>query len=100
MLQLYIADTPIQRFMGYMLRKQPHYEGILLKPCNSIHTFFMKFDLDVLFVNEHYQIIKKIDGLKPGKIVMPVKGAVCVIEAKAGQLKKCSEGDFISLMDT
>jgi len=99
MLEIYIADTPVQRFMGYMLRKKPHHEGILLKPCNSIHTFFMKFDIDVLFVNEQNQIIKKINGLKPGKIVMPVKGAVFVIEAKAGLLKKCGEGDSISLID-
>jgi len=98
-LELHIADTPIKRFTGYMLRKEPHHEGILFKPCNSIHTFFMKFDIDVLFISEDLKIIKKVNGLKPGKIIMPVKGATFVIEAKAGACKKCNEGDFISLMD-
>jgi len=57
----------------------------------------MKFDLDVLFVNENMQVIKKINGLNPGKIVMPVKGATFVIEAKAGMITECDEGDILVL---
>ena len=71
--EIFIADTFIKRFLGYMFRKKPHYEAILIKPCNSIHTFFMKFNIDVLFVNENMEVIKKIDSLKPGKIIMPQK---------------------------
>jgi len=94
-MQLYIADTLSKRFLGYMLRKQPHHEGILLKPCNSIHTYFMRFDIDVLFVDKNLKVIKKINELKPGKIIMPVKGAAFVIETKSGLLTHCNEGDIL-----
>ena len=33
------ADTFIERFKGYMFRRKPHYEAIIIKPCNSIHIF-------------------------------------------------------------
>lgn len=89
--EIFIADTFIKRFLGYMFRKKPHHESILIKPCNSIHTFFMKFPIDVLFINENMEVIKKIEGLKPGKIVMPEKGAKMVIEGKAGMFKNIEE---------
>jgi len=96
-INLYIADTLTKRFLGYMLRKQPHHEGILLKPCNSIHTYFMRFDIDILFVDKNLKVIKKINELKPGKIIMPVKDAAFVIEAKSGLLTNCNEGDILVL---
>lgn len=89
---LLIADTFTKRFAGYMLRKKPHYEAILFKPCSSIHTFLMKFDIDVLFLNKDMKVIKKVEALKPGKIVMPVKDAVIVMEAEAGKFKHIDIG--------
>jgi len=94
---IYIADTFTKRFLGYMFRKKPHYEAILIRPCNSIHTFFMKFNIDVLFVYEEMKVIKKHEGLKPNKIIAPVKGASMVIEATEGSFKKIAEGRFVDL---
>lgn len=96
--ELYMADTFIKRFQGYMFHKEPRYEIIMIKPCNSIHTFFMKFDIDVLFVNSDMQVIKKIEALKPGKIIFPVKEAVMVLEAKAGKFQKIKEGKKVGLI--
>lgn len=92
-----IADDFIQRFKGYMFRRNPHYDAILFTPSNSIHTFFMKFNIDVLFINEDMIIIRKIENLKPGKIIMAVKEARMVIEAKAGTLIDFKEGSKISI---
>jgi uncharacterized membrane protein (UPF0127 family) len=83
---LYIADSFFKRFMGYMFQKEPKYEAILIKPCNSIHTFFMRFNIDVFFVDEHMQVIKIVKNLSPGKVIFPVKGACAVVEVKAGTL--------------
>jgi len=96
--ELFIADSFMKRFLGYMLRKAPHYESILFKPCNSIHTFFMKFPIDVLFIDENMEVCKKIEGLKPGKIIMPIKNAVVVIESKDGRFKNISEGEKITVV--
>ncbi|MDP4178991.1 MAG: DUF192 domain-containing protein [Bacillota bacterium] len=93
--EIYLADTFIKRFLGYMFQKQPKYKSIAICPCNSIHTFFMKFNLDVLFVNDEMKVIKKISDLKPGKTIFPVKEAKMVIEAKTGTFCNLAEGDFI-----
>ena len=90
---IFITDTFINRFLGYMFQKKPRYEALLIKPCNSIHTFFMKFNIDVLFLNEDLEVIKKIDNLGPRKIIMPVKGAVAVMEAEAGSFENVSLGE-------
>ncbi|MFA9397888.1 MAG: DUF192 domain-containing protein [Clostridiaceae bacterium] len=84
---VYIADTFKKRFLGYMFQKKPKYDAILIKPCNSIHTFFMKFPIDVIFLNEEMKIVKKIENLQPSKIVFPVKSSVMVMEFKTGSFK-------------
>lgn len=90
--KIFIADSFIKRFLGFMFRKEPHHEAILIKPCNSIHTFFMKFSIDVLFINENMEVIKKIEGLKPGKVIMPQKKSTMVIEGREGLFKNIKEG--------
>lgn len=92
-LYVFIADSFTKRLFGYMFRRKPHHDAILLNPCNSIHTFFMKFNIDVLFLNEHMQVIKKIENLRPGQIVTKVKGAKMVIESKNGVFNTIKEGN-------
>ena len=96
--KIFIADSFIKRFLGYMFHKTPHYEAILIKPCNSIHTFFMKFPIDVLFLNENMEVLKKIEGLKPRKIIMPQKKCNMVIEGKAGIFKNIKVGKKLILL--
>jgi uncharacterized membrane protein (UPF0127 family) len=91
-INVFIADSYTKRLLGYMFRKKPHYEAILLKPCNSIHTFFMKFNIDVLFLDNQMQVIKKIENLKPGQVVMKVRGAKIVIESKVGAFNNIKNG--------
>ncbi|WP_252131097.1 DUF192 domain-containing protein [Clostridium caldaquaticum] len=91
--EVYIADTFLKRFSGYMFRKKPHYEAILFNPCNSIHTFFMKFSIDVLFLDEQMRVIKKLESLQAGKIIMPIEKAQMVIEGKSGLFKKVELGN-------
>ena len=92
---VFIADTFIKRFLGYMFRKKPHHEAIMIMPCNSIHTFFMKFHIDVLFLDEEMKVIKKLENLKGGRIILPVRGAKSVIEAGASSFSKIKVGDYI-----
>jgi uncharacterized membrane protein (UPF0127 family) len=94
---VFIADSYIKRLFGYMFRKNPHHSAILLTPCSSIHTFFMKFNIDVLFLNEHMEVIKKVENLRPGKIVTKVIGAKIVIESKEGAFNDIKEGDKLEI---
>ena len=36
-------------------------DGMLISPCNSIHTFFMRYDLDIIFLNTNFEVIKIYD---------------------------------------
>ena len=96
-IDVFMADSYFKRLTGYMFRKKPHHGAILFTPCNSIHTFFMKFNIDVLFLNEHMQVIKKIEGLTQGKVVNMVIGAKMVIESKEGTFAYIKEGDTLDL---
>jgi uncharacterized membrane protein (UPF0127 family) len=93
-----IADTLIKRFMGYMFRKRPHHEAILIIPCNSIHTFFMRFNIDALFLNDNMEVVKVIKNLNPGKVIMPVRDAKSVLEAMSGKFENIKVGDIIDIL--
>ena len=96
--EIFIADSFLKRFLGFMFHKKPHHEAILIKPCNSIHTFFMKFSIDVLFINDKMEVVKKIEALKPGRIIMPQKKSTMVIEGKAGMFKNIKEGKKLIML--
>ncbi|MFT5872932.1 MAG: uncharacterized membrane protein (UPF0127 family) [Clostridium sp.] len=96
-INVFIADSYTKRLLGYMFRKNPHHDAILLKPCNSIHTFSMKFNIDILFLNEQMHVIRKIENLRPGKIITKVRGAKIVVESKEGSFNNIKEGDILEI---
>lgn len=93
--EVFIAETFIERFMGYRFREEPHYKAIMFNSCNSVNTFFMKFSIDVIFINQDLEIIKKVEDLKPGKVIFPVKEATIVIKGKQGMFKNLKVGDKV-----
>lgn len=97
--ELNIADTFMKRFLGLMGKKElKPGSGLKIEPCSSIHTFNMKFPIDVLFVSEDHKVLKLIISMKPGKVSSVVKGAKYVIEANADELThKIYQGDIIEV---
>lgn len=93
----FIADSFTNRLFGYMFRKKPHHDALLLKPCNSIHTFFMKFNIDVLFLDEDMRVIKKIENLGSGQVITRIKKAKVVIESGQGRFNTIREGDKLDV---
>ncbi len=61
-------------------------QGLLIKPCSSIHMFFMKIPLDVLFLTKDSRIIKVVKGLKPWRLCGCLFGGYMVLELKKGTL--------------
>lgn len=94
---LLVADTFIKRLCGFMFRKELHHEALMLKPCNSIHTFFMRCNIDVAFLDNDMTVVSKIESLPPGKVIMPIKGVSTVVETKEGMLRDIQQGDRIWL---
>lgn len=98
----YVAESFFDRVIGLMGRSSlPSGYGMWLEPCNSIHTFFMRFPIDVLYLSKHlsnrYQILKIHRHVKPWRIDRPVFQASAVLEISADTSKDLKEGDFLCL---
>jgi hypothetical protein len=66
-----------------------------------IHTFFMRFALDLVFLDRAGRIVRIMTNVKPWRITAPVFGARCVLELEAGAAQRTSSkvGDEIQLED-
>ena len=81
------ANTFFKRFKGLMLKKDINYALIFTNmKGSSIHTHFMRFEIDVYFLDENKVIFDKIT-LKPWKFYTPKKPAKYIIETKKDELK-------------
>lgn len=86
---LEVADTFWTRAKGLLGRKELSSDRALwINPCNSVHTFFMKFAIDLVFVNREMVVVKTIGDVPPGRMVWPVWSASSVIEFRAGFLEQ------------
>lgn len=82
-----VARTFWTRLKGLMGEPGlPPGEGLLIRPCNSIHMFFMRFAIDVVFLDRDLRILKSIRDLAPGSLVGSIPGAFQVLEVAAGTL--------------
>jgi len=68
-------------------------EGLYIRPCSSIHSFFMKFLFDAAFVDGDGKVLHVIRAMKPWRISRIVVGAVGVVELPAGVLEGTVVGD-------
>ena len=93
-----LADSFFSRLKGLMGRdKIEDSEGLLIKPCNSVHTFFMKFNLDIAFVDRNYMVLEISRDLAPNKLSKIYKESKFVIEGKSGSLSKLKIGEKIKI---
>jgi uncharacterized membrane protein (UPF0127 family) len=84
-----IADNFFKRFIGLIFRKEiSSEEGLILEDCYSIHTFWMRFPVDVIFLDSYNTIIRIYHSLKPFRITPVVQNAKRVLELKAGVARK------------
>jgi uncharacterized membrane protein (UPF0127 family) len=80
-----VADTIWSRFVGLMFRRElPAGHGLLIRPCNSIHMFFMRFALDVVFIDGDGRVVRVLDSIQPWRASSLVRGAKAAIELPAG----------------
>ncbi|MDR1941825.1 MAG: DUF192 domain-containing protein [Endomicrobium sp.] len=73
------ADSFFKKFAGFMLKRRPDY-AILFENCSRVHTFFMRFNLDILFLDSKGAVAAIKKNVKPWRIVLPVKNAVSILE--------------------
>ena len=95
-----LADGIWSRFMGLMFRAAlPEGHGLALRPCNSIHMFFMRFPLDVLFVDGDGRVVRLYENLRPWRMTRLVPKAKACLELPTGTIAKAGVqvGDLLAL---
>lgn len=93
------ADNPWSRFVGLMGRKRlPEGEGLQIVPCSSVHMFFMRFPLDILYVDKAGRVVKAVSDLRPWRL-SAARGAKSVIELPVGTIARSGThaGDELAL---
>lgn len=79
-----LADRPWSRLRGLLGRGGlAADEGLLLRPVNAIHTMFMRFPIDVVFLDRDYVVVKVVRGVRPWRFA-GARGARAVLELAAG----------------
>ena len=75
-------------------------EALILNPCNSIHTFFMRFTIDALFVDKEGRIIQACENIKPYRITPIYLRSSFVIELPVGTIgsSSTSKSDKLALI--
>jgi uncharacterized membrane protein (UPF0127 family) len=82
---LEVANTFWSRLKGLQFRAPlAAGAGLLLVPCSSIHTFWMRFSLDVLFLSHQGRVLNVRSGVRPWRIVAAVQGTHAILEVPAG----------------
>ena len=86
-IKIILANTFYKRFKGLMLKKD-FKDGLLFTNLkdSSIHTLFMRFEIDIYFLDENRTIFEKT-SLKPWKFYKPKKQAKFILETKKDKLK-------------
>lgn len=85
-----LLHSPWSRFLGLMGRKTlPDGHGVLIDPCSSIHTMFMRFPIDAIFLDEDGRVTKAAAGVKPWRAVLGAGGkkVLELLEGAAAEAK-------------
>ena len=96
-----VADNPLTRLRGLLGRRElAAGEGLLLRPSSSIHTWFMRFAIDVVFLDRELRVLRVVESLRPWHFA-GCRGAHAVLELAAGAAasRAVSVGDRLRLAD-
>ena len=80
-----VADRPFARMRGLLGRRTlPVGEGVLLRPASSVHTFFMRFPIDVVFLDGDGRVVRVAERVPPWRMVA-ARASRAVLELPAGE---------------
>lgn len=73
------------RMRGLLLRPSPKPgSGLLIDRCASVHTFAMAYPIDVVYLDDNYRVVRRIDRMKPWRM-SGCRAARMTLELAAGQ---------------
>jgi len=82
-----VATSRAQRAIGLLGRSRLEPgEALWIAPCHGVHTWFMRFAIDILAMDKDGTVIDAVSTLKPWRMRLPRPGAFSVLELSAGTL--------------
>ncbi len=95
----YLATAWWERTRGLMFRKSigptDTIDGMLIEFCNSIHMFFMRFALDIIFLDRDNRVVKVLHNKKPWTMSWFYWRATKVLELPVGKGDNIQVGEQI-----
>ena len=79
-MQLRVARSPWSRLVGLALRRPPRDTALLIPRCRSVHTFGMRFALDLIWLDGERRVVR-VDRAVPPWQVRSCRQARSVLEA-------------------
>jgi uncharacterized membrane protein (UPF0127 family) len=97
-----VADSLLSRMQGLLGRRElPARHALWIQRCNSVHTFCMRFSIDVLFVDRALAIVGIHRALPAWRITFPIANADSVFELPAGCLSaEVKVGDRLKVVES
>ncbi len=94
------ADRFLPRLQGLLGRQGlGEGEGLILEDCASVHTWFMRFPIDLCFLGAGHEVLRTLENLGPWRMASAL-GARAVLELPAGRIRDCEirEGDRLEVL--
>lgn len=83
-----MANTIMTRIIGLLRHESlSESEALWIAPCNSIHTFFMRFAIDAVFLDREHRVIRIYQNLKPWRATWTHFFAKSVLELPSGAVR-------------
>ena len=101
--QIQVAESFVDKLIGLMGRRHMQFgTGMLLRPCSSIHTCFMRMPIDVLYMNRERRVVAIDKVLKPWRVGTIKFGTTMVVELPPGTAaaQGIEVGDQLQFEDT
>jgi uncharacterized membrane protein (UPF0127 family) len=98
--KLEVADTFWRRFRGLQFRRPlAPDEGLLLTPCRSIHTHWMRFPIDVAMLDRRGVVLNVLNHVRPWRLVRGCAEAYSILEAASGQISPQCVGSQLQITE-
>jgi uncharacterized membrane protein (UPF0127 family) len=97
--RVHLADTHWTRFRGLMGTSglDPR-DGLWIVPCNQVHMFWMRYAIDVVFLDDDRRVVGLAADLRPWRISPKFRAAASVVELAAGTIarRRLAVGDRLA----
>ncbi|MFN0110068.1 MAG: DUF192 domain-containing protein [Blastocatellia bacterium] len=96
-----LANTFLTRLRGLIARSRlAPAQALWLRPCNGVHTWWMHYSIDVIFLDRDLRIVKLVENMRPFRLTAPHREARSVLEMAAHSISRAQLkiGDQLELV--